>query len=90
MYYSAIAHPLTWLSLGLGWIVNKRVLMLLNLEDAEFFPNESFLFSKSSICCKECPCKPKRSLIIKGDERIMLCGTLESYPIEYRNLDGDF
>ena len=86
MYYSAIAHPLTWLSLGLGWIVNKRVLMLPNLEDAEFFPDESFLFSKS----KECPCKSKSSLTNKGDERIMLCGTLESYPIEYCNLDGDF
>ena len=24
-------------------------------------PNESSLFSKSSICCKECPCKPKIS-----------------------------
>ena len=47
MYYSAIVHTLTWLSLGLGWIVNKslglgwivnkRVLMLLNLEDAKLF-----------------------------------------------------
>ena len=59
-------------------------------DDWWLFHNESFLFSKSSICCKECPWKPKISWMIKGDKRIMLCGTLESYPIEYRNLDGDF
>ena len=31
---SVLAHLLTWLSLGWGWIVNKTVWMVLNVEDA--------------------------------------------------------
>ena len=48
------------------------------------------LLEERYMCCKECPCKPKSSWMIKGDERIMLCGTLESYPMEFCNLDVDF